>query len=70
MLKKLATIINKIERMIFMFTKDSALVQIWATYILAGVYTYEQCPNLSNLRECVAEVLLILGYDVNQPPNP
>ncbi|WHH59175.1 hypothetical protein [Petroclostridium sp. X23] len=70
MFKKLLALLNKIERMIFMFNKDSALVQIWASFVLAGVYSFAQCPNLSNLREQVAAVLLDMGYDVNQTQNP
>lgn len=40
-----------------MFTKDSALVQIWVRNIGNGKYTREQVPQLSNLREMVYEVL-------------
>lgn len=45
-----------------MFTKDSALVQIWARNVKTeknpnGIYTREQVPNLSNLREMVYAVL-------------
>lgn len=39
------------------FTKDSAIVQLWVRYIKEGKYTREQVPNLSNLRECVFAVL-------------
>ncbi|CCO08284.1 hypothetical protein [Desulforamulus hydrothermalis] len=48
-----------------MFTKDSALVKIWVSLILAGVYTYEQCPDLSNLKTVVGEVLAEIGYQVS-----
>jgi frataxin-like iron-binding protein CyaY len=47
-----------------MFNKDSALVKIWVSLILSGVYTYEQCPNMSNLRVVVGEVLAEAGYIV------
>lgn len=45
-----------------MFTKDSGLVKVWVSLILAGVYTYDDVPNLSNLREVVKQVLEELGY--------
>lgn len=45
-----------------MFTKESALVQIWARNVKteknsSGLYVREQVPNLSNLREMVYAVL-------------
>lgn len=40
-----------------MFNKDSGLVKVWVNLIEQGVYTIEQVPNLSNLREVVASVL-------------
>lgn len=40
-----------------MFNKNSALVKIWVSLILAGTYTVEQVPYLSNLREAVLGVL-------------
>ena len=45
-----------------MFTTKSALVQIWARNVKTeknpnGLYTREQVPNLSNLREVVYAVL-------------
>ena len=40
-----------------MFDKNSQLVRAWARLISEGVYTREQVPNLSNLREMVGEVL-------------
>jgi len=49
-----------------MFNKNSGLVKIWVSMILLGTYTYAQCPNLSNLREIILEVLLSVGYD----PDP
>lgn len=35
------------------FTEDSALVKIWFSAVMCGVYTREQIPNLLNLREVV-----------------
>lgn len=49
-----------------MFNKDSGLVKVWVSLILAGVYTYEQCPNLSNLKVVVGEVLTETGYNITQ----
>ena len=45
-----------------MFTTESALVQIWVRNVITeknpnGIYTREQVPNLSNLREMVYAVL-------------
>lgn len=45
-----------------MFTKESALVQIWARNVKTeknpdAPYTREQVPDLSNLREMVYAVL-------------
>lgn len=39
------------------FTKDSSIVGSWVSLILAGAYTYEQVPNLYNLRKIVKEIL-------------
>lgn len=47
-----------------MFNKNSGLVKVWVSLILSGVYTYQDCPNLSNLRLIVAEVLAEAGYIV------
>lgn len=47
-----------------MFTKDSGLVKIWVSLILSGVYDYTQCPNLSNLKERVGQVLTEVGYQI------
>ena len=40
-----------------MFTTESALVKIWARNVMNGNYTREQVPNLSNLQECVYQLL-------------
>lgn len=53
-----------------MFNANSGLVKIWVSMILLGTYTYEQCPNLSNLRVIVLEVLLEVGFDPNAPVEP
>lgn len=39
------------------FTKDSQIVKSYVLLILADKMTYEEVPNLFNLREAVAEVL-------------
>lgn len=39
------------------FTKDSQIVKSYVLLILADKMTYEEVPNLFNLRETVAEVL-------------
>lgn len=39
------------------FTKDSAIVKVWVSLVLSGVYTLEQVPALFNLREVVTEVV-------------
>lgn len=41
---------------VIMFTKDSALVKIWVGLVLDGVYTLDQVPQLSNLKEVVTAV--------------
>ena len=40
-----------------MFNKNSGLVKIWVGLVLAGTYTIEQVPNISNLQEVVATVV-------------
>lgn len=45
-----------------MFNKDSGLVKVWVSLVLAGTYTYAQVPNISNLRTVVAQVLTEVGY--------
>lgn len=39
------------------FTKESQLVKIWVSLVLAGAYTKEQVPRLFNLKEVTLEVL-------------
>jgi hypothetical protein len=39
------------------FTKDSGLVKVWVSLVLAGVYTLDQVPALYNLKDVVTEVV-------------
>ncbi len=41
----------------FTFKKDSGLVKVWVSLIMAGTYEFEQVPELFNLRTIVKEVL-------------
>ena len=50
-----------------MFNKNSGLVKVWVSLILAGTYTYEQVPNVSNLKTVVHDVLVEVGYIPDQP---
>lgn len=47
-----------------MFNEKSIVVRTWFTAVLAGVYKYEDVPNLSNLREEVGKKLKEIGYDI------
>lgn len=40
-----------------MFNENSGLVKIWVDAVKRGDYKLEQVPQLSNLKEVVAEVL-------------
>lgn len=40
-----------------MFNQNSGLVKVWVSLILAGTYTLEQVPQLSNLKEVVTQVI-------------
>lgn len=40
-----------------MFNENSGLVKVWVSLVLAGVYTLDQVPQLSNLREVVRQVV-------------
>ncbi|MBU5677920.1 hypothetical protein KQI88_15995 [Alkaliphilus sp. MSJ-5] len=68
MLKK---VLNKIKRRVlsmFKLTKESGIVKnVWVPLILNGTYTFEQCPNLFNLREVVEEVLIEVGFIIKEP---
>lgn len=39
------------------FNRNSMLVKIWVTLVLAGTYTKEQVPALFNLKTVVLEVV-------------
>ena len=39
------------------FTKNSGLVKVWVSLVLAGTYTLDQVPQLFNLKEIVTEVV-------------
>lgn len=39
------------------FTKNSGLVKVWVSLIMAGTYTPEQVPVLFNLEQVVTEVI-------------
>lgn len=39
------------------FTEDSGLVKVWVRLIEQGKRTFDQVPNLYNLREVVERVL-------------
>jgi len=45
------------ELFVLVFKKDSRIVMSYVILILAGQMTFEQVPNLFNLREMVALVL-------------
>lgn len=40
-----------------MFTENSGLVKIWVRYIKNGIYTIDNVPNLSNLKEEVQQLI-------------
>ncbi|MBU3176103.1 hypothetical protein KPL47_06940 [Clostridium estertheticum] len=66
----MSKIINYIkERMInmFTFTKNSGCTKVWITLIIGGVYKFEQCPKLFNLRDMVGEVLKDMGATTEEP---
>ncbi|GIO84518.1 hypothetical protein J25TS5_14500 [Paenibacillus faecis] len=39
------------------FTKDSGLVKVWISLVMAGTYTVDQVPRLSNFITVVSEVV-------------
>lgn len=47
-----------------MFNENSIVVKVWFTAVMAGTYTYEQVPNLFNLRDEVKKKLDQIGYNV------
>lgn len=38
-------------------TKDSGLVKVWVSLVMAGTYTLDDVPNLFNLKEIVTQVI-------------
>lgn len=40
-----------------MFNKNSGLAKTWANLVKQGLYTLDQVPNLSNLREVVQKMV-------------
>lgn len=40
-----------------MFNENSGLVKVWVSLVLAGTYTLEQVPELSNLKAVVTQVI-------------
>ncbi|WP_267240221.1 hypothetical protein [Thermaerobacillus caldiproteolyticus] len=40
-----------------MFNENSGLVKVWVSLVLAGTYTIDQVPQLSNLKEVVTSVI-------------
>ena len=47
-----------------MFNENSAIVKIWFTAVLGGIYQYKDVPALLNLREEVGKKLVEIGYDI------
>lgn len=39
------------------FDKNSGLVKVWVSLVMAGTYTTEQVPQLYSLKQVVAEVI-------------
>ena len=39
------------------FNKDSIIVKTWVALILAGTYTIDDVPNISNLKDVVTEII-------------
>lgn len=48
---------QNIEGVKQMFNENSVIVKTWVSLVLAGTYTREQIPGLSNLRDVVYQVL-------------
>lgn len=40
-----------------MFNENSGLAKTWANLVKQGIYTLDQVPNLSNLREVVQKMV-------------
>ena len=58
--------LGKLKRRVlnmFKRNKESGVVKnVWVPLILNGTYTFEQCPNLFNLRAADEEVLEEMGF--------
>lgn len=39
-----------------MFDENSGLVQVWVDLVRSGVYTLDQVPDLSNLKQVVQQI--------------
>lgn len=46
----------------FTLTKDSGLTKVWVSLVVGGTYTYDQVPNIFNLKVAVGEVLEEMGF--------
>jgi len=40
-----------------MFNENSGLVKVWVSLVLAGVYSLDHVPQVSNLKEVVTQVV-------------
>lgn len=40
-----------------MFNENGGLVKVWVSLVMAGTYSLEQVPKLSNLKEVVRQVI-------------
>lgn len=57
----LKNILRRIKNM-FTLTKDSGLTKVWVSLVVGGTYTYDQVPNIFNLKVAVGEVLEEMGF--------
>lgn len=48
---------NELEVCEMTFTKDSGLVKVWVSLVMAGTYKVEQVPELYNLKQVVTDVI-------------
>jgi len=39
------------------FTKDSGLVKVWVSLVMAGTYKIEEVPALYNLKTVVSDII-------------
>lgn len=47
-----------------MFDEQSVIVEVWVKAVMGEAYTWEQVPNLSNLRSEVGKKLITLGFEI------